>query len=446
MARDHKKRKGYARHRGGDRWQLEVDLGKKIYGKGRNRKYKTITAENEAEANIELAKFITEVTDKNYVEPQNMNFVKFVENVWIPKCAKKRLADTTFNTYIEYLELRILPAFQYFNLDEIEPIHILDFIDNLGEEGMRRDKYKDEKKQEENKKKKLSSSTVFYHYRILNNIFNFAVEIKVLKESPLNGVKKPTVEYKEVEPYTIDEAISVYNALDEELLHWNIAFKLALISGMRRSEIFGLDLLKHIDINNGMLHIREALTYTKQSGYTISEIKKGSRRSKRRDISLPEDLIKSIEKLINRRIVERSQFKKEKLWREGKHFLLLCHENGEPFHPSSMKNWWKRFLKRHNLRYIKIHALRHTMVTLLMELGIPLSQISKRAGHSGIGITNDTYGHRVQTVDELATARLAEVLNSKIKKQDEPIKINKNQSHTVKMSAESLKNKNSATS
>lgn len=269
----------------------------------------------------------------------------------------------------------------------------------------------------------------------MNNIFNFALEIKALEESPLKGVKKPSVEYEEVDPYTIDEAIAVYNALNGELLHWNVVFKLALISGMRRSELFGLDLLKHINLEKKVLHVREALTHTKRSGYSISEIKKGSRRAKKRDISLPDDLINPINKLIDQRIEERSHFKQEELWREGKHFLMLSHEKREPFHPSSMKNWWKRFLKRHNLRYIKIHALRHTMVTLLMELGIPLSQISKRAGHSGIGITNDTYGHRFQTVDELATARLAEVLNRKIVKQDASGENTEKQVSAGKMSA-----------
>ncbi|MEN2466724.1 tyrosine-type recombinase/integrase [Ornithinibacillus sp. JPR2-1] len=418
-SKNNKKRKGYARPRGNGRWQLEVDVGKKLYGKGRNRKYKTVTAKNETEANIELAKFIAELFDKGYMDLEDIGFVEFVENVWKPKCAQKRLSETTYENYMGYLNSRIIPAFQYFQLDEIKPIHIIDFLANLEEEGMRLTKYKDKKKEEENKNKPLATSTILYYHRILNNIFNFAVEIKALEESPLKGVKKPTVEYKEIEPYTIDEAITVYQALDKELLHWNIAFKLAIVSGMRRSEIYGLDLLKHIDLDRRILHVREALTYTKEHGYVIGEIKKGSRRAKRRDISIPEDLIGPIKELIEQRLEERSRFKKEELWREGKHFLLLSHENGEPFNPDSMKNWWERFLKRHKLRYVNIHALRHTMVTLLIELGIPLSQISKRAGHSGISITNDTYGHRVQTIDELATTRLSELLNRNVKEKED---------------------------
>ncbi|MFS0672055.1 tyrosine-type recombinase/integrase [Ornithinibacillus sp. 179-J 7C1 HS] len=156
-------------------------------------------------------------------------------------------------------------------------------------------------------------------------------------------------------------------------------------------------------------------------------------------MSIPEDLVGPIKLLIEQRIEERSHYNKEELWREEKHFLLLSHENGEPFNPDSMKNWWERFLKRHELRFINIHALRHTMVTLLIELGIPLSQISKRAGHSGIKITNDTYGHRVQTIDELATTQLSEVLNRKNIKKDEPLKTIEKLPSAVKMSANASK-------
>lgn len=433
MSRKHKKRRGYARRRGNNKWQLEVDLGKKLYGKGRNRKFKTITAKSEAEANEKLALFIAEVTDAKYVDVSDMMFVDFVRDIWYPKTKGKRLADTTLETHLEVLESRILPAFQQFKLKEIQPLHIMDFLDNLEEPGMRLDKRKDPEKQKENEKKVLKSSTIFYHYRVLNNIFNFGVEIKALKESPLDGVRKPRVEYKEVEPYTIDESIQIYQALSKELLHWEVAVKLMIMCGLRRSELYGLDLLKHISLKNKVLHVRQALTYTRNYGYSIHEIKKGSRRAKKRDIALPDDLIHPIALLIEQKRKEREALSEDGLWGGGEHTLVLSHENGEPYNPSSMKNWWDRFLKRHGFRHLNIHGLRHTMVTLLIELGIPISQISKRAGHSGIGVTSDTYGHRVQTIDELSTARLSEVLNSRIESQYEPIKTIEKQAPAVKL-------------
>src|SRR5690625_4101978 len=207
------------------------------------------------------------------------------------------------------------------------------------------------------------------------------------------------------------EAAEVIHALEDELLHWRVAIKLAIFNGLRRSELFAVDLLKHVDLENKVLRIRNALTYTKDSGIQIHEIKKGSRRAKRRDIVIANSLVGLLEDLIAQRKKERMGNKKS-LWRNEKHCLLLCHPNGEPYNPPSMKNWWKRFLKSHNLRYINIHALRHTMVNLLIELNIPLPAISKRAGHSGIGITSDVYGHRIQSLDELESKKLNEALNN----------------------------------
>ncbi|MEK5068056.1 site-specific integrase [Sporosarcina sp. FSL K6-1508] len=401
--------KGHARERSRNIWQLEVDLGSykdpETGRRKRNRKYKTVTAKGQREADTELAKFVTEVTGDDYFEPTKMMFFDFVMKEWLPKCGELRLSHTTLATHIEYLELRILPAFKYLRVDQIQPKHIVDFIYNISEDGMRAD----------GKEGKLASSTIFYHYRILNNIFNFAVEIKMIEESPLENVQKPSVEYEESEVYDLEETVLLLACLQKELLHWQVAVILAVTKGMRRSELFGLDLLKHFNFRKNTVEVRQALTYSKRSGFQIHEIKKGNKRAKKRNIALSAILHEPLSELITLRMKERAVA--EELWEDGKHCLLLAHEDGEPYNPSSMRNWWVRFLKRHNLRYIKLHSLRHTMVTLLIELEIPLSAISDRAGHSGIQITNDTYGHKLKTADQVATAKLDAALSGTNKNQ-----------------------------
>jgi len=88
----------------------------------------------------------------------------------------------------------------------------------------------------------------------------------------------------------------------------------------------------------------------------------------------------------------------------------LAHENGKPYNPSSIKNWWKRFIKRHNLKYINIHALRHTSATLLINQGVHAKIISERLGHADIQTTMNIYGHFLRQADEKATQKLDEVL------------------------------------
>lgn len=398
-------RKGYARYRGNNRWQLEVDIGKKVGGGKRNKKYKTVHAKNEKEAQAKLAAFVEEIRKAGYFEPEEILFIDFINEKWV-NFAFNELADTTFEGYVDCLENRIMPAFRYFKLHEIKQEHIIEFLQSLSKDGIRLD----------GKKGKLSSSQIVYHYRTLKHVINYALTIKYIKDNPFEGVPKPKEDYEEVEPYTMEEAQMLFDALEkekEENLHWYIAIRLAVLNGMRRSEIYGLDLLKHIDIEQRIVRVRQALTYTKRKGYSITPIKKGSKRSKKRDIVLAESLVDPIEKLILAKKTERLTFKNEDLWSEGKHFLLLSHDNGKPFHPDSMRDWWIRFLKRHNLKFINIHGLRHTMVNLLIELETPLSTISKRAGHSGIGITNDIYGHRIQSLDEIATQKLDEALSRK---------------------------------
>lgn len=412
--------KGYMRQRGKDKWQLEVDLGSYVDPETkqtkRYKKYKTVKAKGSREAENLLIKFVAEVRDDEYYEPEKINFFDFVQNEWLPKHAKRHLSSTTLSTHITYLELRILPAFKFLRLDQIKPKHIIDFLDNLQDEGMRLDKFKDEEKQEENKKKKLASSTVFYHYRILNNIFNFAKELRLIKQSPLEGIKKPKVEYKESEVYTVEEASLLIKALEEETLvpHWQIIVKLAITTGMRRSELFGLE-FKHFDFEKGILSIKQALTYSKYDGYSIHEIKKGNRSARKREVYVSDSILTQVKQLELQRKKER--LASEQVWEDGKYNFLLCDETGKPFNPASMKNWWTRFLRRHNLKYINIHALRHTSATLLINEGVHAKIISQRLGHSDISTTMNIYGHAIEEADKLATEKLDTALLGNNKKQ-----------------------------
>ncbi len=398
--------KGYARRRKNGKWQLEVDLGKTINGKKRNRKYKTIEAKGQKEANIELANFITELTGEGYIEEKEIMLNAFIINHWLEKCAKKRLAHTTLESHLSIINNRIMPAFQYFKLNEIQPIHLINFFDNLQEDGMRLD----------GKKGKLSSASIFLHYRVLNNIFNFAVEIGFLKESPLKKIDKPKVEYKESEVYTLEEARKLIECLNSEVNnpHWQIIIKLAITTGMRRSELFGLE-FKHIDLDKKIISVEQALTYSKSEGYQVHEIKKGNKTSKRRKIVLSNTLIEDIKTLAFYRKKER--FAASELWDDGKYNFILANPVGKPYNPNSMKNWWERFLRRHNLKYINIHALRHTAATTLINLGVHPKLISERLGHSDIKTTMNIYGHALQQADEIASSKLDEAIFGDIKTQ-----------------------------
>ncbi|SET95719.1 integrase [Salinibacillus kushneri] len=408
--------KGYARPRKNGKWQLEVDLGTyvdlKTGKRKRNRKYRTVKAKSQRDADTQLARFVAEVTGEGYYEPEKMMFVDFVKKEWLPKHAEKHLSHTTLSTHLRYLDIRILPAFQSLRLDQIRPKHIIDFLDNLQEDGMRLDKVKDENGEMKVKKGKLSKSTIYYHYRILNGIFNFAVKLGLIKENPTKKIDKPKLDTKEVEVYDIEEAARLLECLESEdhVLHWQIIVKLAITTGMRRSELFGLE-FKHIDYENRVIKVRQAVTFSKEKGLQVHEIKKGNGVARKRNIVFSQTLLEPIKRL--ERIRKKERLAANQLWEDGKHNFLVCDETGKPYNPTSMQRWWERFIKRHKLKYVNIHALRHTSATLLINEGIHAKIISARLGHSDIRTTMNIYGHALKQADEVAATKLDSALEKK---------------------------------
>ena len=58
------------------------------------------------------------------------------------------------------------------------------------------------------------------------------------------------------------------------------------------------------------------------------------------------------------------------------------------------------------LRYIRIHDLRHTFASLLIQNGESLAYVKEQLGHHSIRITVDTYGHLVPGGNKAAVDRL----------------------------------------
>src|SRR5690606_37230273 len=66
---------------------------------------------------------------------------------------------------------------------------------------------------------------------------------------------------------------------------------------------------------------------------------------------------------------------------------------GKPFYYSYPTEKWKVFCQTHGIRYISLHKLRHTSVTMLIEKGAPMKAIQERVRHKQAQTTNDIYAH-----------------------------------------------------
>jgi integrase len=62
------------------------------------------------------------------------------------------------------------------------------------------------------------------------------------------------------------------------------------------------------------------------------------------------------------------------------------------------------------VRPIKVHGLRHTCATLLLQAGAPIQVVAQRIGHGQISMTLEVYAHALPDMQRDAADRLGALL------------------------------------
>jgi integrase len=61
-----------------------------------------------------------------------------------------------------------------------------------------------------------------------------------------------------------------------------------------------------------------------------------------------------------------------------------------------------RLLEKAGLRHVRIHDLRHTFASLLLQQGESIVYVKEQLGHASIQVTVDTYGHLIPGANRIA--------------------------------------------
>ncbi|TNJ64534.1 site-specific integrase [Paenibacillus hemerocallicola] len=377
--------------RGENSWRLTVNCGKDANGKY-IRHTKTVKCRTKREAEVEYAKFKIEVETGQYIKPQRMTFAEFV-NEWRDKYAADHLEERTIYTYESNLKLRILPTFGHLQMEDVTPMHITNYLKSLGKEGGRQD----------GKDGGLATGTIEYNHRILRNIFTRAVEWEVVKRNPAAPVRKPKVSYKDVLPYNENEVQVLMQSLEKEPFHWQVMIKLAIHTGLRRGELLALE-WKHVDWEKVQINVLQSVSSTTAG---VARVKEPKTKKSRRKVGLSEAMLELLREYQRYQSEERKAIED---WQGGEHLFIFAHPDGKAFHHERPYLWFRAFLKKNKLRYIRFHDLRHTAATLLINKGVHAKVISERLGHGNITTTMNIYGHALQEADKDAANKVSDIL------------------------------------
>jgi len=73
--------------------------------------------------------------------------------------------------------------------------------------------------------------------------------------------------------------------------------------------------------------------------------------------------------------------------------FIMVNELGDLMKPNYLSSGFRNLLKKHDLRVIRFHDLRHTCASLLIAEGVPIKDIQEWLGHSTYATTADIYAH-----------------------------------------------------
>lgn len=453
---------GNIEKRGETSYRLSVSCGYDLKGK-KIIKRKTIdlsdiaSKKRDEEAQKQWLLFKHEVETGTFLDAEKISFEEFIIK-WIDDYGEKQLAPKTIHRYKQILESRVIPALGHLKLNKIQPTHLLEFYNNLTEDGIRGDKkfvavenftqlliqnniaidllYKmsgvNEKVLDKVIRRKkinpstaekickatnmklkqlfysvgqpggLSDQTILHHHRVISAILHDAVEWQFILSNPADRVKPPKVTKKPVAFYDENQTKSLIKALENEPLKYQVMVLLDIFAGLRSLELMGLE-WSDIDFDKNQININKASQYLKGKGIFTKSTKNAS---SNRVISLP----KYIFDLLNeyKSVQDQERLKCGDLWKNSNR--LFTTWDGKPLFPYSLSSWFPKFLKRHNLPKITPHGLRHTSATLLAAQGLEATAISKRLGHARTSTTMEIYAHALRSSDHHAANLLESAL------------------------------------
>lgn len=373
---------GSIEKRGKNSYRITVSEGFDLNGKPMIHR-KTVHG-TKKDAEVELAKFVTEVQNGLVIDGKSLKFSEFTE-IWKRDYGSKELAPSTYKRYCRMLETRLIPYFGHFYITKIKPTDIMKFYDLLEKDTqLVRKKGNNGSKT----KKPLSGKTILEHHRLLRAMLHKAVYWQLIVANPAERVQPPKARKPKRRSYDDEQTkilLENLELLSSEDTKYKVAIILTVFTGVRLGELMGLE-WQDVDFKNGIISINRSSQYLADMG-VFTKVPKTE--SSIREIAIPEFIISLLDEY--KLWYEEQKSIYGELWTNSDR--LFVQVDGKPMHPSTISKWFVKYVGQIGLPVINFHGLRHTNASLLVAQNIDIAVISARLGHAQISTTLDFYVH-----------------------------------------------------
>jgi integrase len=299
---------------------------------------------------------------------------------WLQHKAQGSLAANTLEQYTELVDRYLNPLIGQARLRDLTPLIIQAAYDDLGS--------------------RVSPRTVRYTHAVLSSALKQAVKWRMMPDNPALFVDLPKQQRKEMRAISGSQVRQFLEAAVESK-HFAL-FATLLETGLRPSEYLGL-MRSDVDLSRGIVTVQRTVIW-KRDG---TEFYFGEPKTKRSRRSIP--LSPQLVKLLRRHLARQgaARLKAGSAYKDLT--LVFANENGQPLREHNLiVRHFKPILDRAKLpKEIRLYDLRHSCATILLEQGEHPKVVAERLGHSSTAITLDIYSHVAPTMQENASAKIA---------------------------------------
>jgi integrase len=337
---------------------------------------KKVTAQSKTAAHSKLRELRERVENGHLPKGRVPNVAEWM-TYWLENIAAERNRPSTLAAYATYVNRYIIPLLGPHRLDRLTPEHISAAWKSLATEGC----------PGKANPKPLSPTSVHQAHVILTRALKVAQQRRTIIHNPATLMDAPTPADPDIEVLTKAQAQAVVEVARQ---HRNAArYTVAFSLGLRQGEALGMR-WSDVDLETGRLHIRNALGRVTGKGLVLGPVKS---KSGVRTFALPGPMLAELK--AHRVAQNTERLAAGSWWHEGDY--VFANEDGRPIDPKADWTTWRERLIEAGVPMVRLHAARHTAITMMLALGIKPQVVKEMAGHAKFSTTE---GY-IDKVDEL---------------------------------------------
>ena len=301
---------------------------------------------------------------------------------WLENYVKPTSKLKTHMRYEQIVHSHLIPRLGSYELEELTPQLLQHQIVDMGKCGNKRTG------------KGLAPSTLNLIVAVIQDSLATAYSIEITKIYTADKIKRPRIEEKKVECFTVAEQKTLEEAVKNDRRTKTFGILLCLYTGLRIGELLALE-WTDVDFEKREISISKTCHDSKDElGRYVRFVNPPKTSTSMRVIPIPKQLMPMLREIKKR---NRSHY--------------VVGDGDKIISVRSYQRTYELILKKHGLPHRGFHALRHTFATRAIECGMDVKTLSELLGHKNPTVTLNRYAHSLMEHKKDMMNRLGKLFN-----------------------------------